>query len=82
MGDKSEILHDGHNPRDTSSLIPNLSPGNWIKWIELSGRMESGIILGVNLLPPTGRISELHILTPNGEKWVNSNLIFRLKVMA
>lgn len=82
MGDKSEILHDGWNPQETFSKIPTLIPGNWIKWIMLSGRIESGIILGVNQIPPPRNVTELHILTPTGEVKIISNLIFRLKVIA
>ena len=61
------------------SIIPTLIPGNWIKWIMLSGIINSGIILSITQVTPT--TTQLHILTSDGEQIINSNLIFKLKII-
>jgi hypothetical protein len=75
----NNIINDGQTAHETSISLPMLIPGNWIKWIMLSGNINSGIILSTTQVTPTN--TQLHILTSEGEQIINSNLIFKLKII-
>lgn len=75
----NNIIKNGQTTHETSISLPTLIPGNWIKWIMLSGNINSGIILSITQDTPT--TTQLHILTSEGEQIINSNLIFKLKII-
>lgn len=63
---------------DEVSVFP---PGTWVRWIQVSGEVATGIVLGVVPNLNTHRFGFLWALTGSGDVKIPVNLIFRMRSM-